>query len=62
MTLNIFKKIKIGREVKAQIPKEKYLYLAYRVISIKYKISENTARECCECFMAYNAGREGALI
>lgn len=56
-TINIPRKIKIGKEIREQVPKEKHLYMAYRPVMNKYKISEQTAKECYECFTAYSLGK-----
>lgn len=56
-TINIPRKIKIGKEINEQVPKEKYMYRAYRQVMDKYKISECTAKECYEIYMAYMIGR-----
>ena len=52
------RKIRIGKEIENQIPKEKYLFMAYRPVMSKYKISEQTAKECYECFIAYKIGKK----
>lgn len=54
----IFEKIMIGEEISILVQKEKYIYRAYRIVGKKYKLSEDSARECYNYFLAYDFGRK----